>query len=195
MLNFYIYSWCFTVLRLLLWPQASCPHSLSMKEGEDCSPRTLPFQSPLSESKCFHRSPSADYPWLKLGHMATSLHWKGKCNCPRWPMSIIICHQAALTEYCRLGGLKVGIYLSQFKGSPRSRGQPIQCCWEPFSWFTDSVHFAVSSHNGEQRAIISPVSLLIRALIQFMWAPLSWPNQSPKGSTHHIGDLNFDIWI
>lgn len=63
-------AWYLTVLRLLLWPQASWPRDSipSMKEGKGCSPTAFsPFQSLLLGSTCFLRSLSADYPWAKIG--------------------------------------------------------------------------------------------------------------------------------
>ena len=68
-----------------------------MKGGEDDSPTNSPlYQSLLSESQCFPRIPSAEYPLAKIGPCGQILELKGKCNCYDWLISIIICLRACL---------------------------------------------------------------------------------------------------
>lgn len=88
------------MLRLLLWLQISCPLSsiASIKEEEGCSPtNSLSISVNFGqEAKAFWEGMQQTTHWLKLRHMATSLHCRGKCNCHYWFRSFAVvtlgCH-------------------------------------------------------------------------------------------------------
>ena len=86
--------------------------------------------------------------------------------------SLSLTVQAAISNYHRLGGLNH----KQFRrlGNPRSRWQQIQCLVRVYK----QPPFHCISHGRGQTSS----RVLIKALVSFIRAPVSWPNYLPTSN-------------